>query len=285
MKNMFATLLLAVLVTLGSVECQAAAKADKKAVVSVMSYNIRTGTADDGPNSWEHRKELSLEMIRFVAPDLIGMQEVQPMQADYLTENLTEYGKVGIGRDDGQRKGEQMAVFYRKERFELLDSGHFWLSATPDEVSRGWDGACNRMCTWVKLHDRTSGRDLFLFDTHLDHKGKQARLEGAKLLAERIQKIAGRNVAFLTGDFNAPATAAVLEPLFEAFSSARDKARMTDHLATYNGWGKAKPGGSAIDHIFYQRATPLFFKTITREFSGRAYVSDHYPIVATFQLK
>lgn len=253
----------------------------EKSAVSVMSFNIRLGDADDGDNSWPNRKEAVIDMIETIAPDIIGLQEVKTMQIEYLAENLPQYSLVGVGRDDGIRKGEHMLVMFGTEKYDLLDSGNFWLSETPDEVSRGWDGACNRMVTWVKLREKGGEKEFFFFNTHLDHKGEQARLEGVKLLVSKIDEIAGKNTAFVTGDFNAPPADEVLQPMFTRFDSARDKAPETDKKGTFNGWGSA-PNSFIIDYIFSRNAAPVMYRTVTEDY-GVPYVSDHYPIVAEFE--
>ena len=119
------------------------ADATPEGEAKIISYNIRLGVADDGANSWEHRREATLRMLEREAPTVFGIQEGYLFQVKYIEENLPQYGRVGVGRDDGAEKGEFMAVYYLRDRFELLDSGTFWLSETPDKVSRGWDGACN----------------------------------------------------------------------------------------------------------------------------------------------
>ncbi len=149
-----------------------------------MSFNIRYGLANDGANSWEFRKERVAETIRVDGPDLLGTQEVQKFQLDFLLERLPGYAFAGVGREDGREKGEYCALFYREDRFENLGSGHFWLSATPEVPgSRSWDTSMSRMVTWVRLRDRRGGDRPFLFaNTHFDHRGSQARLESARLV-------------------------------------------------------------------------------------------------------
>ena len=155
--------------------------ADGAEPIKLISYNLRTSHGKDGDNVWMKRRHATPEMIRREAPDVFGVQEGLIDQLHYIDTECPQYARVGVGRDDGAEKGEFMAVYYLRDRFELLDSGTFWLSETPDKVSRGWDGACNRTVTWVELKDRKSGKEFFYFNTHLDHKGKAAREEGVKL--------------------------------------------------------------------------------------------------------
>lgn len=257
------------------------AAAEEKTKVSIMSFNIRLGTADDGNNSWPNRRDAAVKMIETTAPGVAGIQEAKIMQNEYLAEHLPQYTQVGVGRDDGKQRGEFMLVLFDTGRYDLLDSGNFWLSDTPGEVSRGWDGACNRMVTWVKLSEKDSGKDFFFFNTHLDHKGETARSEGVKLLVRKIDEIAGHSVVFVTGDFNAPPADEVMQPMFAQFASARDKAPETDKKGTFNGWGSA-PNTVVIDYIFSRNADALTYRVVTEDF-GAPYVSDHYPIIANFE--
>ena len=131
------------------------------------------------------------------------MQEVTAEQFDYLRANLKKYDCVGVGRTDGKRKGEATPVFFRKDKYKALDKGNFWLSETPDVVgSKGWDAALERVASWVKLKDKKTGRIFMAVNTHLDHVGKVARRESAKLIMRKIQEIVGDNPAVVTGDFN-----------------------------------------------------------------------------------
>ncbi|MCD7970738.1 MAG: endonuclease/exonuclease/phosphatase family protein [Alistipes sp.] len=247
--------------------------------IKAISYNIRYDNPRDGENSWDNRREATLQMLATEDPDLVGMQEVLYSQFLFLEENAPQYGIVGVGRDDGYRGGEMMAVMYKKERFDKTDEGHFWLSETPDEVSLGWDGACNRMVTWLSLHDKATDRDLYFFNTHLDHIGPDARTQGSNLVAEKIIAITGGAPFILTGDFNADPSDPVLDGLNGSFPSARDNAPSTDRRATFNGFGK--DGGTVIDHIYYRGFEPMVFRTLDGDY-GAPYISDHYPVEAVF---
>ncbi|MCC8035090.1 MAG: endonuclease/exonuclease/phosphatase family protein [Rikenellaceae bacterium] len=245
----------------------------------VVSCNIRYDNVHDGENRWELRREAMVEMLCTERCDLVGMQEVLAGQYDFLRENMEGYGFAGVGRDDGLRGGEMMAIAYRKERFDKLEEGHFWLSETPEEVSLGWDGACNRMVSWLRLEDKTAGREIYFFNTHLDHQGTAARTEGASLVASKIKAITRGAPFVLTGDFNAPPDDPVLEGLRASFPSARDRAPETDSRDTFNGFGMYQ--GSVIDHIYYGGLVPTLFRTLDGDYGVR-YISDHYPVEAVF---
>lgn len=172
-------------------------------LLRVMSYNLRTSVAPDGPNHWVHRKDLWASTVRAFDPDLLGVQEAMADQYDHLLEMFPDYGFVGVARGDGKREDEWAAILYRKERIERIDGGDFWLSETPNVAgSRSWDSKHVRICTWAKLEDRQSGRTLLHANTHLDNEGRAARREGAKLLRKKLPELAGGSAIILTGDFN-----------------------------------------------------------------------------------
>jgi endonuclease/exonuclease/phosphatase family metal-dependent hydrolase len=172
--------------------------------VVAMSFNIRYAGGDRGPNAWEQRRGLVLGEIEREAPDIVGLQEVESVQADWLRGALPGYGFHGVGRVDGKRTGEFVPVMFRADRFELLDGGHFWLSETPETPgSKGWDGACERMASWVRLRDTATDGTLLVLNTHLDHVGVRARAEGLALIRERLRTLCRDSDALIvTGDFN-----------------------------------------------------------------------------------
>ncbi len=250
----------------------------------IISYNIRLGVADDGSNSWENRREATIRMLEREKPTVFGIQEGYLFQVNYIEKHLPQYGRVGVGRDDGREKGEMMAVFYLKDRYELLEHGDFWLSETPDRVSRGWDGACNRTMTWVHLREKASGKEFYYFNTHLDHKGEAARREGVKLVVAKIVEIAGKRASVvLGGDLNSTIEDPIFDPLKKFMSPAREKAPVTDRKGTYNGWGQA-PNSMIIDHLFVRNLKCLSYRTLDGDY-GVPYISDHYPIEIVVRLK
>ena len=175
----------------------------KETSLNIITYNIRMNTAGDGENAWPLRKEKVAGLLKFHQADIFNVQEALPEQMDDLTTLMPEFDHVGIGRDDGKRAGEHMAIFFKKSRFEKLDDGMFWLSETPDKPGFGWDAACNRTCTWIKLKDKITKKSFLVLDTHLDHRGMKAREEGVKLILGRIPELNKENLPLIfTGDFN-----------------------------------------------------------------------------------
>ena len=193
------------------------------------------------------------------------------------------YRWVGVGREDGQSEGEHMSVFYDSTRVSLLDWGTYWLSKTPDEPSFGWDAACKRTATWVLLHDRLNGKDFFFVNTHLDHVGKEARRKGLLLLVERIGQMNPDGAPMiLCGDFNIYPDDPGLVELNALMQDARETAAVTDRELTYHGYGKVS-GTAPIDYIYWKGfQSCLSFTRVTQPYRDCPYVSDHYPVTATF---
>ena len=153
---------------------------DSASTLRVMTYNIRVDTPDDGINRWNLRKQRVFNLIQHYQPDLIGVQEGLAHQVADLQGAFPFYNWYGVGRDDGNDKGEFSAIFYRADVFELRESGTFWLSETPDQPgSKGWDAALPRVCSWVKLKDRRNNQTIYHFNTHLDHAGQIAGRQSA----------------------------------------------------------------------------------------------------------
>ncbi|MBQ0024108.1 MAG: endonuclease/exonuclease/phosphatase family protein [Bacteroidales bacterium] len=258
----------------------------KDVSVDVMSFNIRVCPDEtaDGENNWLYRRDAVIKMIQETAPDMIGIQEGLFPQVNYMAENLPQYYRFGVEREDGQERGEANAIFIKKERFDVPDSGTFWLSETPDTVSLGWDGAYNRTVTWVKLIDKESGKEILFFDTHFDHIGDTARIEAGKLIGVKMKEIAGEGIpVFLTGDFNSNYDSRYLDPIREFMGNGREDAPETCDYNTFNNWGRIKLDGemeSIIDHVFYKNAEPLKYRVVAEDY-GAQFISDHYPIVLT----
>lgn len=254
--------------------------------LSFISFNIRLGSdwsrGQDSLNYWDYRKEAVLRMISQENPDAIGMQEVLPNQLQYLDSALAEYGRIGVGREDGKEEGESMAVFYKKDRFELVKSHTYWLSETPDSVSMGWDAACFRTVTMVLLKDKKTQREMLYMNTHLDHVSAIARAESMKLLTRLAKEWVSEDTPLLLGgDMNTSADDTIFNTLIACgFDKARDVAEVSDNEITYNAFGKEPP--KQIDHYFCRGLKIKEFHTLNGDY-GVPYVSDHYPIKILFE--
>lgn len=240
------------------------------ASLNVISFNIRIGTCDDGDNSWDIRKPATIAMIRVEKPDIIGLQETVDFQEWYIRENCSAYEAIGDCPN---------SVFYRKASLKCLKWGKFWLSETPDKASQGWDGAYPRTAVWALMCDKKSHKSFYFVNTHLDHIGVTAREKGLALILERMAAINKEGLPLvLCGDFNCEAGNPELGVIRGKMDNTRLTARKTDAQTSYNGWGKAS---SSIDFIFQKGFSSCrSFKTITKEFAGKRYISDHYPVKA-----
>ena len=249
--------------------------------VKVMSYNIRLGSGEDGTNSWMYRCPATLEMLKDQTPDVFGVQEALGYQVNFLDEFADGYDYVGVGREDGKKEGEHMAIFWNKKTMKLLKWGTFWLSETPEKPSMGWDAACYRTATWALMKDKRTGKKFYFVNTHLDHVGKEARANGLALIVDRIADINPDGLPMvLVGDFNVKPDDPCLAGLDALMKSVRKIAAKTDSRHTYNGWGKATKD-SVIDYIYISgfSACPEY-QTVTKKYSNRTFISDHYPITA-----
>ena len=252
--------------------------------LTVMTLNMRYDNPEDGANNWRFRRERIAELIRSEAVDLLGTQEVLANQFDDLQALLPGYRAVGVGREDGARAGEFNAVFFRSDRFELLDSGVFWLSENPETPgSKGWDGACERLATWTVLRDKSGGELLFI-NTHLDHIGEQARREGVALLLRRIETLRAGRPVILTGDFNAEPSSAVVARVVadSALRSAWDTAPIRSGSAwSFSDFGQLpEEERPLIDYVFYGGGLEVVSCSILPDTLGGGYLSDHAPVEA-----
>ena len=260
--------------------------------VRVMSFNIRYATPKDGPNIWENRRDFLAETVNAFAPDLLGTQETLGRQRDDLSQRLPEYDVLAAGRDDGAERGEMMAVFYKKARFEKLAGGHFWLSETPDVPgSKSWDSSLPRMATWIKLKDRhhLGAPPLLMVNTHFDHMGPTSRVEAARLLRRKIDQLAAGSRVILTGDFNSgdgsdpykivfskePITSLPLVDTFRATHPTR-----SGDEGTSSNFRVGTPSGARIDWIGVSPTWTIREADILRAQRDGRTPSDHHPVTA-----
>ena len=255
--------------------------------LTVFSYNVRLNAASDGINYWDNRKEWVAQSIEFFEGDLIGAQEVTYQQLKDLDSLLPAYDYIGVGRKGGN-EGEFSPIFYLKDRFKVQDSATFWLSETPEEVgSVGWDAALPRIVTWASFEDTETGKSFFHFNTHFDHRGREARTESAELILRKIQEIAGDSPVVLTGDFNIRPEEepyeVLLKELEDTFLQADQK--YTPGY-TFNAWNYEGEGDfHRIDYIFYkgQEIKPLKYHVLDGQ-RGKRFISDHFPVIVKFSI-
>ncbi|MCQ2294683.1 MAG: endonuclease/exonuclease/phosphatase family protein [Bacteroidales bacterium] len=249
-----------------------------------ISFNIRNSSAwqEDGSNAWQYRRDAVLKMVEQERPDAMGMQEMLPDQLHFLDSALAgDYGRIGVGRDDGMDGGENMCIYYRRSRLGLVDWHTYWLSQTPDSVSFGWDAACRRTATVAQFVDLSNGDTLVYVNTHLDHVGPEARKNSILLLVDICQSLPYPTI--IGGDMNSDVrTDSIFSPLRGAgFRPARDMAQCSDTAITFTGYGKYP--ATVIDHFFVRQSQVSRFRTLNGDY-GVPYISDHYPVMMEFRV-
>ncbi len=240
----------------------------------VGSYNIRYKNANDSIQGevWTKRCQVICDQVNFMAPEIFGTQEVLYVQLQDMKKALDGYDYIGIGRDDGQRGGEHEAIFYKKDKLQLLDHGDFWLSETPDKPGLGWDAVCIRICTWGKFavkeqeqrhglfNRRKSTKVFYFFNLHMDHVGVVARREAAKLVVAKVREIAQGAPVFITGDFNVDQNDEIYTIFTESglLKDSYDAARIRfAENGTFNAFKTNYFTTSRIDHVFVSPSTTV----------------------------
>lgn len=256
------------------------------AELRVMTFNVRYPNPNDGANAWPARRGLLVETIRSRQPDLIGTQELYYEQGQFIVEQLPEYAWFGLGRR-GSHEDEHMGVFYRKDRLRVLDSGDFWLSETPEKPgSISWKMSLPRMVTWAQFEVAGTGVRFHFFNTHFAHRDvdEPARLRSARLLACRIQLLEEDAAVIVTGDFNAFAGGPVYQVLVPMLADAwREAAERKGPEDTFHGFtGRPRPG--RIDWILYRAPWKVLRAETITDRKGDVFPSDHFPVVAVFDI-
>lgn len=261
--------------------------------VNVMSFNVRYDNQEDSLNGWAYRRDRAANAIKFYDADIIGSQETLHNQVVDLQERLPEYTMLGVGREDGKEQGEYSAIWFKKDRFAVVDSGYFWLSETPDVAgSKGWDGACERIATWAVLKDNVSGKELFFINTHLDHVGVVARREGINLLFSKINEYAGERPVIATGDYNStPESDVVAHITNNSDPSHLIDSRTIAPVVYGPAWSWHDFGGLTyaerplIDYVFVRGDLDVNRYGILAEEDNGEYLSDHAPVLVNITLK
>jgi endonuclease/exonuclease/phosphatase family metal-dependent hydrolase len=261
-------------------------QAQAREPLTVMSFNVRYGTAKDGDNEWTRRREMLFDLVREQDADLIGLQEALDFQIDEIVAAAPMYAIVGVGRDDGAARGEFSAILFRKSRFRVAEAGTFWFSDTPAVVaSKSWGNNITRICSWARLIDR-DGRGFFIFNVHLDHESQPSRERSTALLAERIgARSVPADPVLVTGDFNVgeknPALTTLLGPFVDTYRAVRPDERT---VGTFSGFKFDNTQGEKIDYVLVQPGTEVMHADILRFSRGERYPSDHFPVVARVKL-
>lgn len=274
MKNSFKIISVIVATLLGIVIQAQSLKA--------MTYNIRLDVASDGHNAWPFRKDFFASQIRFYEPDILGIQEAMPHQVVDLEQLLPQYNHVGIGRE-GVGKGESSNIFYKKDKLKVLETNTFWLSDTPEVISKGWDAACHRVCTYALFQEAETNQLFWVFNTHLDHIGEQARTKGIELILAQINQLNTLNypVIFM-GDFNSEPQEDRIISLKKVMNDAREVSleKPFGPVGTFNNFEHDKSVTALIDYIFISKKSNLkvIKYAVLSDSKDLKYPSDHLPV-------
>lgn len=261
----------------------------EKLSLNIASYNIRMQTsADQGDKAWENRKKWANAIVKKYDFDIFGTQEgFQNQLTDMLANNT--YAYIGVGRDDGKNKGEHSAIHYKKDKFEVLDKGDFWLSETPSKPSTGWDASIKRICSWGKFREKKTKKVFFVMNAHYDHQAKIARLESSKLVLSKIKSIAGNSPIIFMGDLNAlPTENSIAEItsskiLWDSRHSSVKPIYGTE--GTYHGYKLDGKTQTRIDYIFVSKTIKVNqYGVINEDIKTGKFSSDHFPILVNAEL-
>jgi endonuclease/exonuclease/phosphatase family metal-dependent hydrolase len=253
-----------------------------------MTFNIRFDNPADGENRWSARIPVVKAYMDSVAPDIAGMQEVLHGQIIDLLDIMPGYSYVGTGRTDGETGGEYSPIFFRDDRFILHDHSQFWLSETPDVPgSRSWDAAITRIVTWAALEDRANGKFIYVFNTHFDHRGAEARRKSAELITEKIPEIAGDSPVIFMGDLNIRKTSDDYDYISEIFGRRLQltnvenisSSPVTGAGSTFNAF-RHDTEPRVIDFIFVDGSFGVRSYRVDEVTENGVFISDHWPVVS-----
>lgn len=251
-------------------------------VHTFMSYNIRYNNLNDGENKWDERKNEVVALINHYEPLVFGVQEGLLEQVRFISDQSASYEYIGVGRDDGKDKGEFSPIFYDKEKLTLLNEGTFWLSETPNKVSKDWDAALPRICTYGQFQIKDSKTVFWFFNTHFDHIGKVAREKSALLIIDKIKALTGsESRVVLSGDFNAKPDSQPIQNINKYMSDAFSQAKKPFYgpVGTFSGFNTSATLEDRIDYIFFLNMKAISLTHIDDRRSNGLWVSDHLPVL------
>lgn len=253
---------------------------------NLISFNIRYDNTSDTINNWNKRKASLASLIQHYDADIVGIQEGLHHQVDYLNNTLNGFSYVGVGRDDGQQKGEYSAIFYNSDKFKVLKTNTFWLSETPEKVSVGWDASMERICTYALFENVTSKKQFYVFNTHFDHRGMQARVNSAELIYKKIKEINTSDLpVILMGDLNLTPDTEPIQFLKKHLTDAMgiSKKPFYGPIGTFNGFDQDRIMENRIDYIFVNNIEVLSYTHIDDRMANNMHISDHLPVLITLK--
>ncbi len=254
----------------------------------VMSYNVKYDNVNDTINNWNDRKDAMVDLIQYYKPDFVGAQEVLHHQLTYLDSMLAKHSYVGVGRDDGKQKGEYAPILFNTSNFKLLKNKTFWLSETPDKVSVGWDASMERICTYGLFKNRTTGMELYVFNTHFDHIGELARAKSAELILQKIHDINVKNLpVILMGDLNLTPDTTPIKLIRTKMDDGMEisKEPFYGPSGTFSGFDHSRVLNTRIDYIFTKNLKVNSYIHIDDRMENNKHVSDHLPVFLTLNTK
>lgn len=244
--------------------------------LSILDYNVRC--ADDGAGKLVDERAPRLQKLaNQLNPDLMGFQEVTPKWRGLLEGYFSkDYDYVYKERNPG---GECTPIFWKKDKFQKMDEGYFWLSETPDTESKGWNASYYRICSWVRLKVKATGSEFLYFNSHWDG-GDVVHIGSAQLTLSRARKEGAftKYAMFLTADFN-------MTPWGKGYQTLVESGELSDvnydleniQDGTVNGYNESgTSGGRIIDMCFYSpgKAVPVSYRILNEKIDG-GYISDH----------
>jgi endonuclease/exonuclease/phosphatase family metal-dependent hydrolase len=255
--------------------------------LKISSYNIRMNRANDGVNNWNLRKDKVNELIRYHDFDIVGVQEAFKDQLDDMLR-MKEYAYTGSGREDGKSAGEHSAILYKTSRFKLLKSGDFWYSETPDVPGKGWDArCCNRICSWARFKDLVTKKEFYVFNSHFDHEGVEARRNSGKLLVAKMKEIAGKLPVIAMGDLNSTPETEQVVYISQHYNDTFNASEMPPYgpIGTFNAFKYDAALKDRIDYIFVSEHFKVKkYATLTDSYQQK-FPSDHLPVVVDLEIK
>lgn len=255
--------------------------------IKVITYNIRCGFCEDSSsvNNWSNRKYLVAYLIKSHKPDLIGLQEAEMFQVNELIEMLDEYDWYGVSREDGKVKGESTAILYKKKRFKPLTKKTFWLSDTPNLVSKGWDAALKRTVTLIKFRDKNFNKEFYYANTHFDHIGEKARTESSRFIVDLLSKYSNEYPVIFSGDLNYTSTSDGYKILSSKLLDAKTTSeKEIGGNITFTGFGKDIQPDNKIDFIFVNNKLKVINHIVDTTLFNGLFPSDHYPVIAELKI-